>query len=189
MDLLFPVLRIVVFGAFVAASAVALTDWAVRNRHLPPFGGLPLFMRRVSSPLLKPLSARMVKSGHNPVDAPMWLFWIVLLGGLAVLGLAQWLIGEIAAISWAIQSGANGILAFAFETAYSLLTLALLIRVVGSWFGVSPYAKWMKPVMVLTNWIVEPIRKLLPPTGMIDFSPFVAYLLLYVAHIIVIRAL
>ena len=32
--------------------------------------------------------------------------------------------------------------------------------------------------MLLTDWIVEPIRRILPPLGMIDFSPMVAWLVL-----------
>jgi YggT family protein len=36
----------------------------------------------------------------------------------------------------------------------------------------------MRPVMALTNWIVVPIRRILPPLGMVDFSPLVAWLVL-----------
>ena len=32
--------------------------------------------------------------------------------------------------------------------------------------------------MLLTNWIIDPIRRILPPLGLIDFSPLVAWLLL-----------
>jgi len=182
-------LRYIVFAGFVAAGAVALTDWAVRNRHLQPFGGFPLFMRKLSGPVLKPLQARMVKSGHNPVDAPIWLFWIAVAGGLALIGLSQWLVSEFYAVRWAMDSGSHGLLIFVVESLYSLLVLALFIRVVSSWFGVSPYAKWMRPVMLLTNWLVEPIRRLLPPMGVFDFSPLVAYVALYIVRIILIRAL
>ncbi len=38
----------------------------------------------------------------------------------------------------------------------------------------------MQPVVALTDWIIEPIRRLLPPIGMIDFSPMVAWLVLWV---------
>jgi len=61
------------------------------------------------------------------------------------------------------------------------------VRVIASWFGVSPYAKWMRPVLALTNWIVEPLRRIVPPIGMIDVSPMVAYLILLVARMIILR--
>ncbi|MEO8032108.1 MAG: YggT family protein [Gemmatimonadota bacterium] len=189
MPLLLTVLRGVVFGGFVFSATVALTDWAVRNRHLPPFGTVPLLMRRLSDPVLRPLQQRLVKSGHNPVEAPTWLFWLTLLIGLAVLGLAQWLITEVAEIGWALQGGPGGILRFVIEGVYSVLVIALFIRVVSTWFAVSPYSKWMRPVMRLTNWLVEPIRRLLPPMGMFDFSPLVAYAALYLANWLLLRLL
>ena len=70
----------------------------------------------------------------------------------------------------------------------SLLTTALLIRVVASWFGASPYSWWMRIVGVLTDWLIEPIQRLLPRTGMVDFSPLVGYLLLRVAERVVMGA-
>jgi YggT family protein len=33
----------------------------------------------------------------------------------------------------------------------------------------------MRPVYFLTDWIVEPLRRIIPPLGMIDISPFVAW--------------
>ena len=56
--------------------------------------------------------------------------------------------------------------------------IALFVRVIASWFGISPYRPWMRPAMALTDWLIEPIRRILPPVGMIDFSPLVAWLVL-----------
>ncbi|MGH7622515.1 MAG: YggT family protein, partial [Gemmatimonadaceae bacterium] len=41
----------------------------------------------------------------------------------------------------------------------------------------------------LTDWIVRPIARVLPPFGMIDFSPIVAYLLIYVVQVAVLGSL
>jgi YggT family protein len=30
----------------------------------------------------------------------------------------------------------------------------------------------------LTDWLIQPIRRILPPVGMLDFSPLVAWLVL-----------
>jgi uncharacterized protein YggT (Ycf19 family) len=35
---------------------------------------------------------------------------------------------------------------------------------------------------VLTDWLIEPIRRILPPFGMFDFSPMVAWLVLYIVR-------
>ena len=40
--------------------------------------------------------------------------------------------------------------------------IALFVRVIASWLGISPYARWMRPVMAATSWLVEPIRRFSP---------------------------
>ena len=41
--------------------------------------------------------------------------------------------------------------------------------------------------MALTDWLIDPIRRLLPPVGMIDLSPMVAWLVLWIARGVVLR--
>ena len=70
-------------------------------------------------------------------------------------------------------------LAFLIGALYSVLFAALLLRVIGSWFGLFRYSRWMRPAYALTDWLVEPIRRLLPPMGALDWSPLVAWLVLW----------
>jgi YggT family protein len=68
----------------------------------------------------------------------------------------------------------------AVSAVFSILMTAILIRVIASWLGIGPYRPWMRPIVALTSWLIEPIRRVLPPMGMFDFSPMVAWLALYV---------
>ena len=65
---------------------------------------------------------------------------------------------------------------------FQLLTAAILIRVIASWLGGLQYSKWLRPVYALTDWLVIPIQRRMPPFGMLDLSPLVAYLVLMVAR-------
>jgi YggT family protein len=174
--------RIVVILALAYASAVALTHWAVRTRKITPFGAWPRFMRRASDPALQPLERRILRSGGNPQDAPLWLVGIVIVGGLLLLSLVQWLVGFAVTLDVLVQSGPRSWARFLVSGLFSLLMIALFVRVIASWFGISPYRPWMRPVMLLTDWMIEPIRRILPPFGMIDFSPLVAWLVLSVVR-------
>jgi YggT family protein len=179
--------RIVVVVALVYASAVALTHWAVRSRRITPFGAWPRFMRRASDPVLLPLERRIVRSGGSPQDAPLWLVGIVIVGGLLLLSLAQWLVGF--ALTLGGLSGPREWARFLVSGVFTVLTVALFIRVISSWFGISPFRPWMRPVVLLTDWIINPIRRILPPFGMIDFSPLVAWLVLSLARGVVLSLL
>jgi YggT family protein len=139
-------------------------------------------MRKVSDPVLLPLERRILRAGGNPQNAPIWLLGIVVGGGLVLLSLTGWLIDLIIRLRYMAQSGPRMWVATLVSFMFTVLMTAILIRVIGSWLGIGPYNRWMRPVYVLTNWLVDPIRRILPPLGMIDFSPMVAWLVLYVVR-------
>jgi YggT family protein len=51
------------------------------------------------------------------------------------------------------------------------------------------YNPHFRPIILLTEWLVGPIRRVLPPTGMIDFSPLVAWLVLLLARALLLSLL
>jgi YggT family protein len=176
------VARSIVVAALVYASVVALTHWAVRRRKIGPFGPWPRLVRRVSDPVLLPLERRVIRFGGSPQDAPLWLVGIVILGGLILLSLTNWLLGIVGSLGTLASASPRDWIRFLVSWAFSLVMAAIFIRVIASWFGVSDYRPWMRPLVFLSDWIIQPIRRLMPSTGMIDFSPMVAWLVLWVAR-------
>ena len=181
-DLLDTAVRALVIVALVYASLVALTHWAIRNRRIKPFGVWPRLVRKTSDPLLLRLERRVIAAGGNPQNASLWLVGLAIAGGLVLLSLTHWLIGIAAGLTVAAQSGPRVWGRLLVNAVFTILMAALLIRVIASWFGIGPYRRWMRPVVVLTSWLIDPIRRILPPVGMFDFSPMVAWLVLYVAR-------
>lgn len=59
---------------------------------------------------------------------------------------------------------------------FSLILLLMFIRVLLTWF---PQVRWQnqpfKSLRALTDVIFEPFRRIIPPVGMLDFSPIVAF--------------
>jgi len=58
------------------------------------------------------------------------------------------------------------------------LNLAILIRVIVSWLNVNPYNPFVSLIYQITDPILEPLRRIIPPLGMIDITPVIAMLLL-----------
>ncbi len=58
------------------------------------------------------------------------------------------------------------------------LNLAILIRVILSWLNVNPYHPLVSLVYQITDPILLPLRRIIPPLGMIDVTPIVAMILL-----------
>jgi YggT family protein len=181
--------RGVVVVVFLYAVVVAATQWAIRRRRLTPFGAWPRFVRRISEPVLLPLERRILRAGGSPTDAPLWLLGIAIIGGLLLITLVRWLIGAVYDVGSLAQAPPRIWLVEAVSWLFRVLMVALLVRVIGSWLGVSPYSKWMRPFVVLTDWLLEPLRRVLPPFGPLDLSPMVAYFLLWIAQQALVRAL
>jgi YggT family protein len=174
--------RILVIVALAYASVVALTHWAVRTRRISPFGAWPRLVRKTSDPVLLRLERRVIGAGGNPQHASLWLVGLVIAGGLVLLSLTHWIIGTAAGLSLALSSGPQVWLRLLVSAIFTILMTALLIRVIASWFGIGPYHRWMRPIVALTSWLIDPIRRVLPPFGMFDLSPMVAWLVLYVVR-------
>ena len=174
--------RSIVLLGLAFAATIALTHWAVRSRRINPFGAWPRMVRRVSDPILLPLERRVINAGGNPQNAPLWFLGLVIGGGLLLLSLTQWLIGTAAGLVLLAQGGVRVWMQVLLSAVFTILMAAILIRVIASWLGIGPYRKWMRPVYALTNWLIDPIRRILPPVGIFDFSPMVAWLVLYVVR-------
>lgn len=179
---LYLAVRTLVIAVLVYASVVALTGWAVRSRRIDAFGAWPRFIRKISDPVVQPLERRILRSGGNPQNAPLWLLGIVIATGLILMSLTSWLIETVVRLQWMAQSGPGVWIEALVGFVFTILMAAILIRVIGSWLGMGPYRKWMRPFYILTDWLIDPIRRVLPPFGMIDFSPMVAWLVLYVVR-------
>jgi YggT family protein len=172
--------RYAVFTVFVVALVAAVASWLVRTQRVSPFTPLGRGLKRLSDPLLKPVEARLFRAGGNPVHAGWWLVVGVAVLGVIGISALQWLLGLVAGFQWAAGRGPRTVLATVVIVAYDVLFFALLARVILSWFGIGRYTRWMRPVYWVTDWLVEPIRRVLPPVGMFDFSPLAALFVLWV---------
>ncbi len=174
------ILRLTVFGVVAFAAAVAVGTWAIQTRRLNPFGRLGQLIRRAGDPLLDPIEGWQLRRGGNPQHAVWWLLGGSLVGGILLVTLADWVVREMAAVLSAASAGPRGVLRLMVYYAGRLVILALIIRVVASWFGAGRYNRWIGWTYALTDWIIRPLRQVVPPIGMVDITPLVAWLLLEV---------
>lgn len=183
------VARYAVFGIFALAALAALGSWAIRTRRISPFSALGRGLRSATDPIVGPVERRLVRMGGNPVHAGWWLVVIIAVGGVIFLSLLGWALNTFHIVAWAAERGPRATLALVVELAYKVFFYALIVRVIASWLGMFRYSRWMRPVYALTDWLVEPIRRVVPPIGMFDVSPLVALLVLWGLRYILLAGL
>ena len=182
LDTLLDILRVVVFVVAAAALVIFGVDWLVRTRRISPFGAVARFFRRVVDPLIAPVERRVVRSGGLPASAPWWALVVVVLGGLVLLAGLEFVRGQLAFAAAAGGAGARGLLGVLITWVFGILQIALIVRVISSWVRLSEFSRWVRWTIPLTEWMLRPLRRLIPPlAGSIDLSPLIAWLLLLVA--------
>ncbi|MGH7529784.1 MAG: YggT family protein [Gemmatimonadales bacterium] len=183
------IVRYTVFGVVALSALAALGSWLVRTRRISPFSALGRGLRAATDPIIQPVERRLVRMGGNPVHAGGWLVVVAAVVGIIVVSLGGWLVTTFATVRSAAQGGPRATAALLVDLTYRILVFALLVRVIASWFGAFRYTRWMRPFYALTDWIVEPIRRLMPTMGPFDVSPIVAWLALYILRRILLSLL
>jgi YggT family protein len=177
-DLILAILRPALFWAAIVLAVVALVDWLVRTRRISPFSPVSRFSRDVVGPIFKPAERMVVRAGGNPQSTPFWALAMAVLGGIVVISLLGFVRNQVIMGFAATQAGPGGLVQLLLAWTFQVLRIALIVRVISSWVRVSPYSKWVRWAFVLTEPIMGPLRRVIPPLGMVDISPIVAYLLL-----------
>ncbi len=188
LDLLLRGLRSGLFVCAVVAGVVALIDWAVRTRRLNPFGPVARFFRSTVDPWLATIERRIVRAGGMPSSAPWWALVTLVVGGIVLITALEFVRSQLAMAAFAMEAG-GGLPGLLVSWTVGLLQLALMVRVVASWFGVGASSPWIRWAYALTEWLLAPIRGMLPSFGPMDLSPLVAYFLLSIVGGFVTRML
>src|SRR3989454_3876454 len=173
------ILRILIFATFCLAALVALAGWLVRTRRVSPFGRLGRTLRSVTDPVLRPVEARLVRLGGNPVHAGWWLVVVVAVAGVLLLSLLDWIVRTAYWFYAAATGGPGALFALLVAAAYNVLVIALVVRVVASWLGWFRYSRWVRPAYALTDWLGGPIPRPFRPAGAVGFRPLRAWLRLW----------
>lgn len=182
LDNLIAALRGAFFGFALAAAVVCVLDWLVRTRRLNPFGAFAGFLRTNIRPFMAPVERRLLRSGGNPAMAPWWTLVAVVLGGIIVLEVLDFVRDQVAIAAGILTVGLAGVYRLAVSWTFEVLRFALIVRVIVSWVRASPFAWYVRWSYALTEWMLHPLRGFIPLVMMVDITPIVAYLLLGLAQ-------
>lgn len=72
-----------------------------------------------------------------------------------------------------------GMLILAVGYLVQFLAFAIFARAIVSWFPIDRNGPIVQFLNAVTDPVLEPLRKVIPPIGMIDITPMVAMLLLF----------
>jgi YggT family protein len=170
--------------ATIVAAIVLIVLRSITNyMDMNPFSWLAITLRRATEPVLAPVRAVLRGFRLDPKVAPFIAVILTIVAGYMVILVVGSVLNTIAGIMLAVsirQIGAPvaiiGYLLFGF---LSLYTLAIFIRIIFSWVGMSYANRLMRFIVLTTEPLMGPLRRTIPPVGMFDISPIVAFLILW----------
>ena len=173
--------RVFLVGGIVFAT-VATLDWAARARRLNPFGGVARFLRLRVDPRLLGVERQVVRAGGRATATPWWA--LVAYVALAALALAavDMLAAFVREAALTSSLGGKGLLILAVRWGFGFLRIALLVRVLSSWFPGLGASRWTRWAYGATEWMLRPLRRLIPSFGVMDVTPIVAYFALQIVQ-------
>lgn len=187
-DALLFVVRRVVFVVAIVAFVIFAVDWLVRTRRISPFNPIARFYRRTVHPLTLPVERRIVRAGGLPTSAPWWTLVGLVVGGILLIVLLGFVQSLLYTAATAATAGGAGIYYLVISWTFGILQAAVLLRVLSSWLHLPEWKWWLRWSVVLSEPILRPLRRIIPPFGMIDVTPIVAWFALRIIEGLLLHA-
>jgi len=169
-----------VVGLIVAAIVLMLLRLALNYADLNPFSRPVLMVRNLTDPFINPVRRSLSGFGFSPNMAPLVTILSVILVGWLALRLAADVILTLNGIVVFARLGRPvalvGALLYGFFGVYSML---ILIRIIFSWGMIGLSNPVMRFLVRATDPLLAPLRRIIPPLGLFDISPIVAFLLIW----------
>jgi YggT family protein len=166
------------FGLYITLVVVRfLLQWVRADFYNP----ISQFVVTVTSPVLRPL--RKVIPGWGGADlASVALAWMLKAVELAILSMLLGLDrNPLLALAWAIPALVGLVL--------NIFLFAVLIRVILSWVNPDPYNPAVDLLNRLTEPLLAPAQRLVPPISGIDLSPMAVMIAIVLLEMLIVPPL
>lgn len=188
----YPIIWLVVWGAFLAFLALMILRLILTYADPNPFGTVGRFafnLRKATERFVYP-AARLLANFRVDVRlAPLVVIFVTLVityFSLSVLGNAFFIIDG---LSLAISSGnVKATIGYILYGLLSLFVLFILIRFISAWFVFSRNT-FLGFVKRVTDPVILPAQRMIPPVGMFDLSAMVVLILIWILQAIVMAVL
>jgi YggT family protein len=175
-----------VTAMLVAAIMLIILRSLFNYADVNPFTWHARNVRRATDPVLAPARAMLRGFRLDPKAAPFIVIILLIVAGVLIVQIAGTFLNTIAGVLYAITShrpdAPVGIIGYLRCGFLGLYTMAIFVRIIFSWVGLSYANRFMRFVVRITEPLLGPLRRLVPLVGMFDISPLVAFLIIWVCQ-------
>ena len=188
----YPIVWLIIWGAFLVFLALLLLRLIFNYSDPNPFGKIGRFgfrIRKITEKFVYPAARFLATFRIDSRLAPL----LTILIALVLTYFATQIIGNtffvIDGLTLAVTAGnVKAFIGFVLYGLLSVLVLFIFMRFLAQWF-VFTQKTFFGFVMRVTNPIMIPFQKIIPPLGMFDISAMIVLLLISFLQSFVLRAL
>lgn len=178
IDLIWLLVWYVIIGAIVGVILLVLARVLVNYADLNPFSRTALNVRQFSDPLVNPVRRILISYGLDQKLAPFVTILIAILIGWLMLEMVSSVVFTARGVLTSLQRGAlRPLMGYILFGVLAVYTLFIVARIILSW-GMSHGNRTMRFLVRVTEPILGPFRRIIPPLGMFDISPIIVLLIL-----------
>lgn len=169
-----------VAAIIIGIVLLMLLRFIVNYTDMNPFSRTALTVRRLTDPLLMPVRRALAGFGVDPKVAPLITILLAILVGWFAVQLTDSILGTIAGVLMsAEQRRFIALVGYVLYGALDIYSILIFIRIIFSWGMVSQRNRVMRFLVNVTDPLLVPLRRMIPPFGMLDLSPIVAFILIW----------
>jgi YggT family protein len=168
----------VIFGFYALVVMLRLLFQLVRADFYNP---LSQFIVKLTHPLLAPMR-RVIPALGRLDTASLVLAWLVLSLEILLLILLIGLpVSPLMALLWALPA--------LVELLLNIFLVAIIAQALMSWINPDPYNPAIRLLQSLTQPLLEPAQRLIPPIGGLDLSPMLVIVGIYLLKMLLMPPL
>ena len=174
-----------VLAAVVVVVVLMVLRWVLFR--VQPFGRLAQVVREWTDPMIWPVAQSLPASNSLGI-APLFVILATLLAAFFL----KWVSNDVLlALEGVVRALLNvaflQVIGWLFYGAISVYLVLILARIVVSWMAFLRNGRLIWTLHALTEPVMAPFRRLIPPLGMFDLSPILLILLLNFAKAAVLK--
>lgn len=174
----------------VAAIVLMIIRLIADAMDLNPFAWTSRTIRRLTDGFVMPVRGGLRQVGVEPKFAPLVVILLVIILGYFVAQLAGTIGDKVLGVLESVRRGAMiSAVGFVIYGLLSIYLILIIARVVFSWGQITYRNRVMRFLINVTEPLLGPLRRMLPPLGWIDISPIVAGLIIYFLRAAVVGTL
>jgi YggT family protein len=167
-------------AVIVAIIALMVLRLIADAADLNPFTWASRTIRRLTDGLVLPARRFLLGFGVDPKFSALLVILLTILLGWFLLWLCGDLAQTIAGVVFSIaEARPIAVIGYIIYGALSIYSVFIYMRIVFSWGMVSYSNRLMRFLVNVTEPLLGPLRRIIPPLGMMDISPIFAFIIIW----------